>query len=299
MKTKFKEETGDLAVSGKKVKKSKFSLPSEEIIVKFIPRRKGMAAHVADNHVIAGGMMSKSKIKYQAPIQANGATANILTKIEKKHLEKITGLNLSVYGDFFQTFFVSLFKDDASNHFKLWDPIDFISYKILMACTNEIAHTWEARKVNPEYRFAITRIGEVQDEKKKKLDVKKEAFKLYGKIEDDKGKLLSVLKLLTNNPIASSSKIEWVQGRVEEIVDNTPKAFLDVIKDPSFETKALINRGIEAKIITKEGNQYSTNDGIVLSNSGEIATFSAAVRYLDDDKNQELRLFIEARIDKD
>jgi len=284
MKTKFKEETGDYTVSGV-IENVEFTLPNEEIIVKFIARKKGMAAHVADNHVIAGGMMSKSKLKYQAPIQSNGAIANILTKAEKNYLEEATGLNLSVYGDFFKTFFVSLFKDDASNHFKLWDPMDFISYKILMACTNEIAPDWEARNLNPEYRFAITRVGEVQDEKKKKLDVKKKAFKLYGKIEDDKGKLISVLKLLTNNPIA--------------IVDTAPKAFLDVVEDPNFETKALINRGMEARVILKEGNQYSTNDGIILSTSGEIATFAAAVRFLNDDKNQEIRLFIEARIDKD
>jgi len=275
-----------------------FNLPTEEIIVKFIPRKKGMAAHVNKDHVISGGMMSKAKLKYQAPLQANGAIANILTKVEKEYLEETTGLNLSVYGTFFKEFFVSLYKDDASNKLDLSDPIDYISYKILMACTNEIAPDWEARNLNPEYRFAVTRVGEVQDEKKKKLDVKKEAFKLYGKIEEDKDKLLAILKLITNKPIASTSKLSWVQGRVEEIVDERPKAFLDVVNDASFETKALINRGVEAKVILKEGNQYVTNDGMELTAPGGIASFTNAVKFLDDDENQEIRLLIEARIDK-
>jgi hypothetical protein len=274
-----------------------FTLPNEVIIVKFIPRKRGMASNVPDNHVISGGMMSKAKVKYQAPIQKNGAIANILTTDEKAFLEDKTGLNLSVYGDFFKEFFVSLFKDDASNKFNLQDPMDYIAYKILAVCP-EVAPDWEARKLNPEYRFAITREGEVQDEKKKALDVKKEAFKAYGKIEDDKEKLLSVLKLLTNKAIASTSKIGWVQAQIEIIVDENPEKFLSVVQDPHFETKALINRGVEAKVIIKEANQYVTNDGLQLCEPGGVATFANAVKYLDDDKNQELRLLIEARIDK-
>jgi hypothetical protein len=276
---------------------SNFTLPNEVIIVKFIPRKKGMAANVPENHVIAGGMMSKAKVKYAAPIQRNGAIANILTLEEKTFLEEKTGLNLSVYADFFKNFYVSLFKDDASNKFNLWDPLDFIAYKILSVCP-EVAPDWEARKLNPEFRFAITREGEVQDEKKKALDVKKEAFKAYGKIEDDKEKVLSVLKLLTNKAIATTSKIGWLQGQVEIIIDENPEKFLSVVQDPHFETKALLNRGVESKVVIKEGNQYVTNDGLQLCEPGSVSTFANAVKYLDDDKNQELRLLIEARIDK-
>jgi hypothetical protein len=274
-----------------------FTLPNDIVIVKFIPRKKGMAANVPDNHIMAGGMMPKSIIKYAAPLQKNGAIANILTSTEKQYLEKVTGLNLSVYGDFFKNFFVSLFKDDASNKFDLSEPLDYISYKILSVCP-EVAPDWEARKLNPEYRFAITREGEVQDEKKKALDVKKEAFKAYGRIEDNQEKLVSVLKLLTNKIVASTSKIAWLQGQIELIIDEEPQKFLNVIQDPHFETKALINRGVEAKVILKEGNLYVTNDGIQLCEAGSTATFANAVRYLNDDKNQELRLLLEARIDK-
>ncbi|MGK2864890.1 MAG: hypothetical protein ACSLE0_23360 [Chitinophagaceae bacterium] len=277
--------------------KQTFTLPDEVIVVKYISRKKGMAANVADNHVIAGGLMSKSKIRYAAPLQKNGAIANILNKEEKEFLEGATGLNLSVYDKFFKEFYVSLYKDDASNKFNLSDPLDYIAYKILSVCP-EVAPDWEARNLNAEFRFAITREGEVQDEKKKALDVKKEAFKAYGKIEDDKEKLLSVLKLLTNKAIANTSKIKWVQGQIEVIIDEKPESFLAIVKDPSFETKALINKGVEAKVIIKEGNQYVTNDGLQLCEPGGLATFANAVKYLDDDKNQELRLLIEARIDK-
>jgi len=278
-------------------KTSTFTLPNEKVIVKFIPRKKGMAANVAKNHVIAGGMMNRATIKYQAPIQRNGAIANVLTKEEKEFLEDETDLNLSVYSDFFEKFLVPLRKDDASNKLDLSHPMDYISYKILMAC-NEVAPDWEARKLNPEYRFAIVREGEVHDEKKKALDFKKDAFKAYGKIEDDKEKLISVLKLLTNKAIASTSKLNWIQGQVEIIVDENPKGFLKVVKDPNFDVKALINKAVEAKVIIKEGNQYVTVDGVQLAEPGGIATFANAVGFLSDDKNQEIKLLIEARIDK-
>lgn len=276
---------------------STFTLPNEVVIVKFIPRKKGMAANVPANHVISGGLMNNTKVRYAAPLQSNGKIANLLTNEEKAYLEDRTGLKLSVYGDFWKSYYVSLFKDDASNKFDLSDELDYIAYKVLSACP-EIAPDWESRNLNQEYRFAITREGEVQDEKKKLLDVKFEAVKHYGKIEDDREKLIAVLKLLSNKAIAETSKLKWLQGQVQEYLDENPKNFLDVVTDPHFETKALINRGVEAKVIIKEGNQYHTIDGLELCNPGEIPTFANAVTYLDDDKNQELRLLLEARIDK-
>lgn len=277
--------------------KTTFTLPNEVVTVKFIPRKRGMASNVPENHIISGGLMSRAKVRYSAPLQANGKIANLLTKEEKDYLEDRTGLKLSVYGDFWKSYYVSLFKDDASNKFDLSDEIDYINYKILSACP-EVAPDWESRNLNQEYRFAITREGEVQDEKKKLLDVKFEAVKHYGKIEENREKLIAVLKLLSNKAIAESSKLKWLQGQVQTYLDENPQGFLDVVTDPHFETKALINRGVEAKVIIKEGNQYHTIDGLELCNPGEVATFANAVNYLDDDKNQELRLLLEARIDK-
>jgi len=274
-----------------------FSLPNETITVKFIPRKKGMASNVPDNHIIAGGMMSRAKHRISAPLQANGKIANLLTTEEKDYLEEKTGLNLSVYGDFWKTYYVSLFKDDASNKLYLGDELDYISYKILSAAP-EIAPDWESRNLDQEYKFAITREGEVKDEKKKALDVKFEAIKYYGKIEDNREKLISVLKLLSNRAIAPNTKLKWLQGEVQSFLDEKPKAFLEIVSDPHFETKALINRAIEAKVIIKENNQYRTVDGLELCEKGEIPTYGNAVRYLEDEKNQELKLTIEARTDK-
>lgn len=275
---------------------SNFTLPNEKVTVKFIPRKRGMASNVSEDHVISGNMMSKAVKKFYAPLERNGKIANVLTTEEKDYLEKITRLNLSSYGTFWEEFSVSLRKDDASNVFDLSNPNDYMSIRLLEKLKDDIAPDWESRNNKASYQFAITRENEIFDSKKSKLDIKKDAFKTYGKLEDNKETLISILKLLSNKPISSDSTLTWLQGKVEEYVDTEPSKFLAVVNDPMFQTKALINRGMDVGIIKKEGNKYSTIDGLDLAFQGQVASFSNAVAYLDDVKNQEVRALIEARI---
>jgi hypothetical protein len=280
--------------------KGNFELPNEIVIVKFIGRRRGMAANVDSNHVISGGMLSNSVKKFSAPLQRNGSIKNVLTNDEKTHLESLTGLDLSIYNtDFWRDFRVTLHKEDASNRFDLSNAIDYISIKVLQSYSKEdIALTWADRNKNQTYQFAITREDEEMLESKGKYDSKKEAFKLYGKIEEDKEKLIGVLKLLTNKPISKDSKLEWIQNKVEEFIDNMPSQFVSVVNDKSFYTKMLINEGIDKGVIIKNSNKYSTIDGLELCKVGEIATFDNAVNFLNDVKNQEIFTLVEAKINK-
>lgn len=275
-----------------------FELPNEVVTVKFIPRKKGMAANVGDNHVIAGGMLTNSIKGYTLPRKLRGGgLVNALTKAEKNALEEMTGLDLSVYGDFWKKFKVSLRKDDASNTFDQSTPMGYMAIKVLEQYKDEIAPEWSQREGKPTYKFVITRPGEVTDEKKKGLDVKKRAFKYYGKVEDDKEKLISIFKLLSNKPIGENSDLSWVQGLVEEIVDQKPSKFLSVVEDPSFETKALINKAVSVGVIKRNGNKYSTADGLDLCENSSVPTFDNAVKYLNNPKHQEVRDLIEAKIE--
>jgi hypothetical protein len=281
---------------GKEIKEeilSNFSLPSEVIKVKYIHRKKGMASHVSEDHVISGGMLSGSVKRFQCPMLRNGSLANVLTKEEKTTIEDLTGLDLSVYGEFWQNHFVALFKDD--NTFDLSNPMDYISYKILLNLKDDVAQTWSDRNKKQTYQFVITSGDEELNEKKVGFDNKKEAFKLYGKIEDDKAKLIGILSLLTNKPISADSGLAWLQTKVEEYLDSKPELFVSLIKDKSLDTKLLIQDAIDKKIIVKAGNKYKTSDGLDLCENGQIATFENAVTYLDNPKHQEVRSFIEAK----
>ena len=281
-----------------KTLKGNFTLPNEIVTLRYIHRNRGMAANVDKNHVIAGGFLSKAVRKFCTPLMRNGSIANILSNDEKEYLESITGLNLSVYGDFWNTFRVALHKEDANNRLDLSNPMDYISYKILQSLKNEISSDWSSRNNKQTYQFAICRENEEMLESKGKYDSKKEAFKLYGKIEDSKEQLLGVLKLLTNKNLSKDSKLDWLQHEVEKVVDKEPQKFLNVVKDKSLFTKILINEAIEKGIVVKKANKYSTVDGLELCEAGEVPTFDNAVRYLDELRNQEVRTIIEAKLEK-
>lgn len=271
-----------------------FTLPETVVTVKYIKRKTGMASNVSDEHVISGGMLSGSVRRFVTPLLRNGSLANVLTKEEKNYLEGVTGLDLSIYGDFWKEHYVSLFKDD--NRFDLSNPLDYISYKILLAWKNDIAPSWAERNKKQTYQFVITSGEEELTEKKVGFDNKKEAFKLYGKIEDDKDKLIGLLKLLTNKPISKDSSLKWLQTKVEEFIDSKPSSFVELLKDKQLETKLLIQEAEEKGIVVKQGNKYSTKDGLDLCENGLIPTFENAIAYLDNPKHQDVRSIIEAKL---
>lgn len=276
------------------VKESKFTLPETVVTVKYIKRKKGMASNVGEDHVISGGMLNGSVKKFQAPLLKNNSIANVLTKEEKEYLESTTGLDLSVYGDFWYDHQVSLYKDD--NLLNLSNPIDYISYKILTYLKNDIAPSWAERNLKQTYQFVITSADEELTEKKAGFDNKKEAFKLYGKIEEDKDKLISILAILTNKPISRETTLKWIQTKVEQFIDEKPESFVILMKDKSLDTKFLINEAVEKGVIIKTGNKYSTNDGLDLCENSQIPTFENAITYIDNPKHQDVRSFIEAKL---
>lgn len=271
-----------------------FSLPEKTIVVKYIKRKSGMASNVGEDHVISGGMLSGSVHKYCTPQLRNGSLANVLTKEEKNVIEDLTGLKLSIYEEFWLTHSVSLFKED--NRLDLSNPLDYISYKILLSYKDDVAPTWADRLKKQTYKFVITSADEELTEKKSGFDSKKEAFKLYGKIEDDKEKLIGILKLLTNKPISKDSSLKWIQTKVEEIIDNKPSSFVDLVKDSKLETKLLLSEAEDKKVVIKTGNKYSTIDGLDLCENGQSPSFENAIAYLDNPKHQEIRNLIEAKI---
>lgn len=271
-----------------------FTLPNKVVTVKYIKRKKGMSSNVNEDHVISGGMLSGSVKKFTTPLMKNGGLANVLTKEEKDYLEKETGLELSIYKDFWKTHYVSLFKDD--NRLDLSNPMDYISYKILSVLKDDIASNWSERNMKQTYQFVIVSGDEEMSERKVTLDSKLEAFKLYAKIDEDKDKLIGILSLLTNQPVSKETSLRWLQTKVAEFLDSKPESFLEIIKDKSLETKLLINTGIEKGVVLKKGNKYSTSDGLELCENGQIATFENAVTYLDNVKHQDVRTFIEAKI---
>ncbi len=281
------------------VENSEFTLPNKTILVKFIPRANPMVNSNVLNHIAEGGMLEGAVCRYSAPLQKNGTVKNVLTTVEKEALEAITGFNLSVYGDFWKTFRVALYKNKLGNPFDLSNPVDYISYKLLQSySTTEIAPSWSDKDKYISYKFAITEEDELVTNKKKSFNIKRDAYKAYAKIESDDEKVLGILKLLVNAPISKNTSPKVLRDKLEDIIDNEPQKFLSVVNDNGLDTKMLLLKGVEKGYIVKTGNRYTTKDGLELCEAGEIPLFANAVKYLDANKNQDVRSLIEAKINK-
>lgn len=281
---------------------TKFSLPNRKVTVKFINRKRGMAtgSWVGEDHAISGGMLTTAVKKIYTPLKRTGGIANVLTKEEKDYLEQddVLGLNLSVYAnkDFWEQRYVELRKGDTI--LDLSDPMEYINYKILLHNKDYICPNLEDVNKKLTYWFVLVDEGEENKLNRKSFNYKKKAFKLYSKIEDDKHILRGIIKFIDRKAISEGTSIDWLQSRIEQIIDKTPEKFVSFLEDSNYETKILLSNAEDAGIVVQQNKRYMTSDGIELCYEGELASYDNAVRYLSDPLNQELVDVIKSKLNK-
>ena len=122
-------------------------------------------------------------------------------------------------------------------------------------------------------------------------------YKEYGKIEDDKWKLRTLIELITGRVIADATKLDQLQVKINELIQADSKTFLRTITDEYFNTKVLIKKAINNNLISNRNNLlYYTKDGSPLCELGEESTMNIAAKYLTNPRHQELRFAIEAAV---
>lgn len=277
-------------------------LRNERIIVRHVPKEGGLVTN--PKHILYGGMAENAVRYFTVPIlESSGAYKNVLTDDEKAFLEEVMGLEynaLSVYkkeNNYWSNYQVRLTKQD--NFLDLSVPDDYIKYKVLKANSNFIADSLETLQDKPKatYQFVMIREGEEESQESEKLSATMKCYMEYGRIKDDRDTLKCIIELIDGRPIAANSKIELLQGKINNLIQADSKLFLKIITDPLLSTKVLINKAIEAGVISKRGDQYyliSSNSPLCGNN--EDPTLNVAARYLNLPKNQELKLSIEAKI---
>jgi len=279
-----------------------FELPDKRVEVRYIRRQRGLVRD--KNHVAYGGLMDGATVTFPAATQRNGNYANVLTKEEKEFLEKELSLDengLSVYNKkgFWKDLKIRLTKEGII--LDLSDPIDYIKYKTLLSYKDTIASS--LKDIEPEYdkqsyRFVLVEEGEETKKKLSNLDVKKEAYKLLGKLEDDRQAMIDYFSV-KGLKIAEGTSMEALKAKLGDEVETNPREFVKVLNDPSYHTKVLINLGVRFRIIIyKDGSYYLKENGEPLSKIGK-ATFQKAVEFLEDPENQATRLYIKEQIDNE
>lgn len=276
-------------------------LRNERIIVRYVPKESGLVTN--PKHILYGGM-AESAVKYfTVPQLESGAFVNVLTNDEKEYLEEIMGLEynaLSIYkkeNNYWSNRMVRLLKQD--NIFDLSDPDQYIKYKILLANKDEIAPSLQALIETPKvtYKFVIVREGEEVDTAKQEMSATMKAYMEFGSIQEDAPTLRTIIETIDGRPVAVSSKIAFLQTKINKLIQADPKLFLKVVTDPLLPTKVLIKRSVEAGLISNRGGFfYLREDGSPLCGDGEDPTFSIAAKHLALPKNQTIKFSLEAKL---
>ena len=277
-------------------------LRNERIIVRHIPRQN-------PKHVLYGGMAENAIRVFVVPRLTSGKYVNVLTNDEKDFLEHTMGLEdnaLSIHkrehnfwDDSNPDGIAKVMLKKQDNYLDLSDPNDYIKYKILIANKDWIAPSLKALEDHPKATYQYVIIGEGDETKSAKNNMSNTmmCYKEYGKIEDDVDTLRLIIETLDGRPVASTSKLEFLQTKINDLIQANPKTFLKVVTDKMLPTKVLIRKGVATGVITKKGDYlYLRSDNKPLCEDGEDPTLNIAAKYLNDPKHQSIKFAIETEL---
>ncbi len=256
-----------------------FTLPKKKVTVLPVVKKtwlpKGHEAEFLYQHSMNTFTVPKNAM--------NGSYVNPLTNEEQEMLESHPGLSikegdLSVHkreNNFWKSTFkpIKLGKDPRT--LDLSDPMDYITYKVLLLNKDYIAPDAYSAQGKASYKYMIV----------------DEAYLEYGKIREDKVALSDILFLLTNQRVSPNSTLIWLQGQVGDFIANNPKRFIEVVNDKDLQTRVLITKGLTYNAIQKDGTAYRTMGGDLMG-----VDLTATIAFLNNKQNGDHRILIETMI---
>lgn len=260
-------------------------------------------------HILYGGMADDAIKTFVVPKLTTGTFVNVLTNSEMAFLEEYLGMDkgaLSVYkkeNNFWSDSNpqginkVRLRKQD--NYLDLSLPEDYIKYKILLANKDFIAPSPKVLEDKPKatYQFVLIEGNAQIDSAKRNMNTTRECYMEFGKIENDIEILMCIVELIDGRNVAPNTSIDFLHTKIDGFIQSNPKTFLRVVKDETLPTKVLIRRSINAGLISKKGDYlYLKQNGTPLCEDREEPILSIAVKYLNNPRNQEIKLGLEAHL---
>ena len=252
-------------------------------------------------------MNTGAKVEYVVPrLQRSGQLIDPLADLTDEQKDKVArelgmnnGTDLSVMKEEKSNYWINraVILDKNGMFLNLSNVGDFITYKILEVNLEYIAPSYEERYMKGTYKFALVFEEEEEKIKNLKIDVKKEAYMMFGKIDGSVKKLSDFLwiyyltdkegKRLPNNP-----SLEYLRGEVGRLIDERPGEFLSIMTDNNFETKALIQRSINIGLIQRDGMTFK-----VFGEDSSKNTLDGLISFLLDERNNNIRLSLIGKIE--
>jgi hypothetical protein len=132
-----------------------------------------------------------------------------------------------------------------------------------------------------------------------KRQIKKDCFKLAGKISDDFEMLKTVCELLGKRPISANTQIAFLADKLDEYIDENAEEVYRILNNPSLKSVVFIKRCVSAGLIIKTGDFYYLKSGkskTPMAEDGKDPVIDNAVKYLNNPKNQEIKFMLEAQL---
>lgn len=282
-------------------------LRNERIIVRHINKPSNLVSN--PKHVLYGGLAENASRTYTVPRLSSGGFVNVLTNDEKAFLEEELQLEYNALSVHKKT---DNFWDDSNDKgisrvrllkqdtiLDLSDPEDYIRYKILLANKDFIAPSLQILQDAPKasYEYVLISEGDETKAAQKNMSATMMCYKEFGKIENDIDTLRVIVETIDGRPTAQNVKLEFLQTKVNELIQGDSKLFLKIITDPLLSTKVLIKKSIEAGLISRRGNfLYLRSDNSPLCETNEEPVLNVAAKYLNNPKHQELKFSLEAKL---
>jgi hypothetical protein len=276
--------------------KTQWKKPTGKIKIKLI--NKGVNPLITDPSHEAFNLFGTATRDYLIPMDAQGNLHNPFScKEEQEWLEKELDVDLNWHKDkdnYWHTTKVSLGKQDLE--IELDNPKKYILYLIARANKRYVAPTLADEKLRATYKYVIV---QEHDEVKKsagKINKNKEAYKFFGKIEEDRQAMLDFLKVY-GRKVSSVSKANFLVQEIGKIIEEDIDGFLEIANDKeNYDIKLLIENAVEAGAIKKDRRKYHLPGGDPLCGEGDAPTLQNAITYLSKKANQDILTTLKARV---
>ena len=235
----------------------------------------------------AGITKYKNCYDYIAPYWTrSGNKYTGLTEDEAKRLEKEIGYaegTLSPYSDYWNTFAIKITTKEIILHTeRAYDELQYLFLKGHKRVANGI------NNVKPNNDYILINKDSEAEEANRLNKVKRQAIVEFNKLSLDD--MRKALRLYGFKSDAMSN--ELIESKLFELVEKDPnKFFLIWVNNKSKNTQFIIESAVAKNVIRKSRNifYYGTD---IIGNSMEDA-----IAYLDDKKNQDLKMVIMQEIE--
>ena len=218
---------------------------------------------------------------------------------EQEYFEAIIGKSLNPYLPSDDNFWRSDKRSrvqirDARLRLDLNSPMDMIKFKILKANQTRFAPSIQSLKEvrRASYEWVFSSIEEERNDTLARLEFESSAYSLFSKICTTDQDMRDFLKVAGKNPTGNSTT-KQLKEMVGKIMEQDKATFIEIVADPLYDDKIFISDARKAGALKEFRGKYTLDTG------EELGKIRDVISYLNKEKNQEVKMRLQAIVDSD